>query len=106
MKNLSFLLGQYAENETNVIHFRSISSQVRYKDTIRIFNYSFFGRFLHVSAHILPTKLDIQIQQLKYLNFQLRQNKHLNYLWHLIFLIVNLKFFLNFLYFEKPKRSQ
>ena len=23
-----FLLGQYAENETNVIHFRSISSQV------------------------------------------------------------------------------
>jgi len=26
--NISFLLGQYAENETNVIHFRSISSQV------------------------------------------------------------------------------
>ncbi len=23
-----FLLGQYAENETNIIHFRSISSQV------------------------------------------------------------------------------
>ena len=24
-----FVLGQYAENETNVIHFRSISSQVK-----------------------------------------------------------------------------
>jgi hypothetical protein len=26
--NLFLLTGQYAENETNVIHFRSISSQV------------------------------------------------------------------------------
>jgi transcription elongation factor B subunit 1 len=28
-ENISFPSGQYAENETNAIHFRSISSQVR-----------------------------------------------------------------------------
>jgi hypothetical protein len=70
-----FFLGQYAENETNVIHFRSISSQVRGKSIIvKRYNLLFDKkRFSHVFVVILHTKLDIPIHQSKYLNFQLHQ---------------------------------
>ena len=66
--------GQYAENETNVIHFRSISSQVSARsDSLSPASPRLQLRFCLVSARTSLTKLDIPTQRSKYQNFPSHQ---------------------------------